>query len=213
VTVFESDGFTALGNFEFLRQQTEQRNGLQRSLADFIAPAEGAATDAIGCFAVAVHGIDAIARQHEQNGDDYQSILVKAVGDRLAEAMAEWLHQHVRTTTWGYAAEENFTNQELIKEAYRGIRPAPGYPACPDHLDKDLIWTLLDAKQTIGAELTESKAILPAAAVAGYYFAHPEARYMGVGLIQHDQLEDWAARRGLPIERAQRWLASNLLES
>jgi len=213
VTVFESDGFTALGNFEFLRQQTEQRNGLQRSLADFIAPAEGAATDAIGCFAVAVHGIDAIARQHEQNGDDYQSILVKAVGDRLAEAMAEWLHQHVRTTTWGYAAEENFTNQELIKEAYRGIRPAPGYPACPDHLDKDLIWTLLDAEQAIGAELTESKAILPAAAVAGYYFAHPDARYLGVGLIQNDQLNDWAARRGLPIERAQRWLASNLLES
>lgn len=213
VTVFESDGSTALGDFEFLRQQTEQRNGLQRSLADFIAPAEGAATDSIGCFAVAVHGIDALARRHEQNGDDYQSILVKAIGDRLAEAMAEWLHQHVRTTTWGYAAEENFTNQELIKEAYRGIRPAPGYPACPDHLDKDLIWTLLDAKQTIGAELTESKAILPAAAVAGYYFAHPEARYMGVGLIQHDQLEDWAARRCLPIERAQRWLASNLLES
>lgn len=213
VTVFESDGFTALGNFEFLRQQTEQRTGLQCSLADFIAPAEGAATDAIGCFAVAVHGIDAIARQHEQNGDDYQSILVKAVGDRLAEAMAEWLHQHVRTTTWGYAAEESFTNQELIKEAYRGIRPAPGYPACPDHLDKDLIWTLLDAEQAIGAELTESKAILPAAAVAGYYFAHPDARYLGVGLIQNDQLNDWAARRGLHIERAQRWLASNLLES
>ena len=138
---------------------------------------------------------------------------MKAVGDRLAEAMAEWLHQHVRTTTWGYAAEENFTNQELIKEAYRGIRPAPGYPACPDHLDKDLIWTLLDAEQSIGAALTESKAILPAAAVAGYYFAHPEARYLGVGLIQNDQLYDWAARRGLSIERAQRWLASNLLES
>ncbi len=213
VTVFESDGSTALGDFEFLRQQTEQRTGVQRSLADFIAPAEGAATDAIGCFTVAVHGIDVLARRHEQNGDDYQSILVKAIGDRLAEAMAEWLHQHVRTITWGYAAEESFTNQELIKEAYRGIRPAPGYPACPDHLDKDLIWTLLDAEETLGAELTESKAILPAAAVAGYYFAHPEARYMGVGLIQHDQLEDWAARRSLPIERAQRWLASNLLES
>jgi 5-methyltetrahydrofolate--homocysteine methyltransferase len=213
VTVFAIDGNTALGDFEFLRQQTEQRTGVQRSLADFIAPSDGAATDAIGCFAVAVHGIDAIAREHEQDGDDYQSILVKAVGDRLAEAMAEWLHQHVRTTTWGYAAEENLTNQELIKEAYRGIRPAPGYPACPDHLDKDLIWTLLDAKQSIGAALTESKAILPAAAVAGYYFAHPEARYLGVGLIKNDQLHDWAARRGLHIERAQRWLASNLLES
>ena len=213
VTVFASDGATALGDFEFLRQQTEQRTGIQRSLADFIAPSDGMATDAIGCFAVAVHGIDAIASEHEQNGDDYQSILVKALGDRLAEAMAEWLHKHVRTTTWGYAAEEKLTNQELIKEAYRGIRPAPGYPACPDHLDKDLIWTLLDAEQTIGAALTESKAILPAAAVAGYYFAHPEARYLGVGLIQNDQLNDWAARRGLPIDRAQRWLASNLLES
>jgi 5-methyltetrahydrofolate--homocysteine methyltransferase len=213
VTVFANDGRQVLGRFEFLRQQTEQRNGVQRSLADFIAPSGGQATDAIGCFAVAVHGIEAWARESEQSGDDYQSILIKAVGDRLAEAMAEWLHAHVRQTSWGYASEESFSNEELIKEAYQGIRPAPGYPACPDHLDKDLIWQLLDADTALEATLTESKAIMPAAAVAGYYFAHPEARYMGVGLIQHDQLVDWAERRNLSTEQAQRWLASNLLES
>ncbi|MDA0912653.1 MAG: methionine synthase [Bacteroidetes bacterium] len=214
ISVFDSTGKEILGRFEFLRQQVEQRNGMQRSLADFIAPDhQGEASDSIGCFAVAVHGIDTIAQLHEKSGDDYQAILVKAVGDRLAEAAAEWLHAKVRKMTWGYAADESLSNEELIKEAYRGIRPAPGYPACPDHLDKALIWKLLNAERSIDARLTESMAILPAAAVAGYYFAHPESRYMGIGLIKNDQLEDWALRRNLPNEQAKRWLASNLLES
>lgn len=215
VALFDSSGQPHQVQFEFLRQQVEQRNGVQRSLADFIAPADdqGLPCDAMGCFAVVVHGIDELAALKAQEGDDYSAILIKAVGDRLAEAQAEWLHAHVRKQTWGYAADESLSNEELIQEAYRGIRPAPGYPACPDHLDKALIWQLLDADTTLQATLTESMAILPAAAVAGYYFAHPEARYMGIGLIQKDQLEDWAQRRKLTLEQAQRWLASNLIDA
>jgi 5-methyltetrahydrofolate--homocysteine methyltransferase len=191
-----------------LRQQVEQRNGVQRSLADFIAPSG----DHIGCFAVSIEGIDAWADLHTAAGNDYDAILVKAVGDRLAEALAEWLHEQVRKQHWGYSAEERLSNAELIAEAYRGIRPAPGYPACPDHVDKRLIWQLLDVEKRTGAKLTDSLAIQPAAAVSGYYFAHPESRYLGVGLIGEDQLNDHATRRGMSREEDARWLAPNLLE-
>ena len=197
-----------LGRFEFLRQQVEQRNGLQRSLADFIAPAG----DHIGCFAVSIEGIDAWADIHTAAGNDYDAILVKAVGDRLAEALAEWLHEQVRKQHWGYAADEKLSNADLISEAYRGIRPAPGYPACPDHVDKRLIWQLLEVEKRTGARLTESLAIQPAAAVSGYYFAHPDARYLAVGLIGEDQLKDHAQRRGMGRDEDARWLATNLLE-
>lgn len=214
VTLFEAQSIATLGRFEFLRQQTEQRNGIQRSLADFIAPprTDGRPADHIGCFAVTIHGIDEWAQRHTDEGNDYDAILVKAIGDRLAEALAEWLHEQVRKTHWGYAADEQFSNHELIQEKYRGIRPAPGYPACPDHLDKKLIWQMLDAEKRTGATLTESFAIQPAAAVSGYYFAHPEARYMAVGLIDEDQLTDHAQRRGMSREEDARWLATSLLD-
>jgi 5-methyltetrahydrofolate--homocysteine methyltransferase len=177
-------------------------------LADFIAPAG----DHIGCFAVSIEGIDAWADIHTAAGNDYDAILVKAVGDRLAEALAEWLHEQVRKQHWGYAADEKLSNADLISEAYRGIRPAPGYPACPDHVDKRLIWQLLEVEKRTGARLTESLAIQPAAAVSGYYFAHPDARYLAVGLIGEDQLKDHAQRRGMGRDEDARWLATNLLE-
>ena len=199
-----------IGSFEFLRQQIVQQNGIQKSLADFIAPGSDQPTDYIGCFAVSIHGVDAIAKKHEHAGDDYEAILVKAIGDRLAEALAEWLHRHVRMESWGYAKTEVLSNEELIRERYQGIRPAPGYPACPDHLDKQLIWKLLDAENTIGSELTESLAMTPASSVSGYYFAHPESRYLGIGLISEDQLQDIAERRAISRDSAARWLASNL---
>jgi len=185
---------------------------VQRSLADFIAPGQ-APCDYLGCFAVAVHGIDPLADHQVADGDDYEAILIKAVGDRLAEALAEWLHQKVRRETWAYAPEESLSNAALIKEQYQGIRPAPGYPACPDHLDKKQIWTLLDAENTIQATLTETLAMQPASAVSGYYFAHPESRYLGVGLIADDQIQCLARRRGIPLESMKRWLSANLLDA
>ena len=213
ITLFDSSDQTrACGQFEFLRQQIDQRDGVQRSLADFIAPGQ-APCDYLGCFAVAVHGIDPLADHQVAEGDDYEAILIKAVGDRLAEALAEWLHQKVRRETWAYAPEESLSNAALIKEQYQGIRPAPGYPACPDHLDKKLIWTLLDAENTIEATLTETLAMQPASAVSGYYFAHPESRYLGIGLIADDQIQCLARRRGIPLESMKRWLSANLLDA
>ncbi len=211
VTLFDPElADKPVGSFEFLRQQIVQQNGFQRSLADFIAPDSSKQKDYIGCFAVSIHGVDAVAKTHEVAGDDYEAILVKAIGDRLAEALAEWLHRHVRMNSWGYAKDEGLSNEDLIRERYQGIRPAPGYPACPDHLDKQLIWKLLNAEQTIGSHLTESLAMTPASSVSGYYFAHPESRYLGIGLISEDQLQDIAKRRNIPRDSAARWLASNL---
>ena len=207
----QDEGFE-IGKFEFLRQQIEQRDGLQRSLADFIAPGSQP-LDHIGCFAVAVHGIDALAEIQVQKNDDYEAILIKATGDRLAEALTEWLHQKVRRETWGYAPQETLSNESLIKEEYQGIRPAPGYPACPDHLDKTRIWQLLDAENTIHASLTETLAMQPASAVSGYLFAHPQSRYLGIGLIANDQVQDLANRRGIPLDQMKRWLSSNLLDA
>ncbi len=200
--------------FRTLRQQLKKKEGVPHlALADFIAPKTDGFKDYIGCFCVtAGFGTQELAQEYEHAMDDYNAIMVKALADRLAEAFAEYLHLEVRTKHWGYAAEETLSNEELIKEAYKGIRPAPGYPACPDHLEKETIWELLKVKESIGVELTESLAMWPAASVSGYYFAHPEARYFGLGKIGQDQLKDYAKRKGISIEMAQKWLAPNLVE-
>lgn len=191
--------------FEFLRQQLPQRDGVQRSLADWIQP-----FDHIGCFATAVFGVEEWAQSAANSGDDYRSILAKSVGDRLAEAAAEWLHHAVRTTIWGYSPDESHSVEDLIKERYQGIRPAPGYPACPDHEDKRVIWELLEVEKTLGITLTETLAMHPAASISGYYFAHPQASYFSVGLIGDDQLTDYTLRRGMEAGIARKTLAMNL---
>ena len=191
----------------FLRQQIKKsRDRANMCLADFIDP-DG---DWIGGFAVGIHGIDAHSARFQDDKDDYSDILLKALADRFAEAFAERLHQHVRTDLWGYAPGEQLTNDALIKEEYRGIRPAPGYPACPDHSLKPILFELLDAEQNVGLSLTESFAMWPTAAVSGFYFGHPESQYFGVARIGRDQLEDYAARRGVDLATAERWLRPNL---
>ena len=201
--------------FLTLRQQLKKREGVPNfALADFIAPKESGIQDYIGCFCVTTgFGTEQLAKDFEANHDDYNSIMIKALADRLAEAFAEYLHQKVRTDFWGYASNENLSNQELIKEAYKGIRPAPGYPACPDHLEKKTIWDILNVEETIGVKLTESLAMWPAASVSGYYFANPEAKYFGLGKITEDQLEDYAKRRKISKEDAEKWLSPNLVDS
>ena len=167
--------------------------------------------DSIGAFCVtAGFGTAELAKQYEEANDDYNAIMVKALADRLAEAYAEYLHQQVRRQHWGYAAEEQLDNEALIKESYKGIRPAPGYPACPDHLEKNTIWELLKVEENIGVSLTESLAMWPAASVSGYYFAHPEAHYFGVGKITQDQVKSFAERKNISVEEAEKWLRPNL---
>ena len=191
----------------FLRQQIRKsRDRANFCLADFIDP-DG---DWIGGFAVAIHGIEPHLARFQAAHDDYNDILLKALADRFAEAFAERLHQHVRTTLWGYAPGEQLTNEALIKEQYRGIRPAPGYPACPDHSLKPMLFDLLNAGENAGMVLTESQAMLPTSAVSGFYFAHPESSYFGVARIGRDQLENYAARRDMPLAEAERWLRPNL---
>jgi 5-methyltetrahydrofolate--homocysteine methyltransferase len=191
----------------FLRQQIKKsRDRANMCLADFIDPAG----DWMGGFAVGIHGIEPHSERFRADKDDYSDILLKALADRFAEAFAERLHQHVRTTLWGYAPGEQLTNEALIKEEYRGIRPAPGYPACPDHSLKPILFDLLQAGDNAGLVLTESFAMLPTAAVSGFYFGHPESQYFGVARIGSDQLEDYAQRRGVDIETATRWLRPNL---
>lgn len=191
----------------FLRQQIKKsRDRANMCLADFIDPAG----DWIGGFAVGIHGIEPHSERFQADKDDYSDILLKALADRFAEAFAERLHQHVRTDLWGYAPGEQLTNQALIKEEYRGIRPAPGYPAVPDHSLKPILFELLDAEGNVGLSLTESFAMYPTAAVSGFYFGHPESQYFGVARIGRDQLEDYARRRGVDIETAERWLRPNL---
>lgn len=198
--------------FLTLRQQLKKREGVPNfALADFIAPKESGIQDYIGCFCVTTgFGTEQLAKEFEANHDDYNSIMIKALADRLAEAFAEYLHKEVRTKHWNYASEEYLTNEELIAENYKGIRPAPGYPACPDHLEKKTIWDILKVEETIGVKLTESLAMWPAASVSGYYFANPEAKYFGLGKITEDQLEDYAKRRGISKEVAAKWLNPNL---
>ena len=191
----------------FLRQQVQKsRDRANMCLADFIDPAG----DWMGGFAVGIHGIDPHSERFRADKDDYSDILLKALADRFAEAFAERLHQHVRTDLWGYAPHEQLTNQALIKEEYRGIRPAPGYPACPDHSLKPILFDLLDAPENAGLTLTENFAMWPTAAVSGFYFAHPESEYFGVARIGRDQLEDYAERRGVDLATAERWLRPNL---
>ena len=193
--------------FPFLRQQVKKRAGRPNMcLADLIAPRE---EDWLGGFAVALHGLEPHLERFKAAHDDYNDILLKALADRLAEALAERLHQHVRTTLWGYAPDEALSNEDLIRETYRGIRPAPGYPACPDHSLKPLLFQLL-GEQASGIELTENFAMLPTSAVSGFYFAHPDSAYFGVARIGPDQLADYAVRRGVDLETATRWLRPNL---
>jgi 5-methyltetrahydrofolate--homocysteine methyltransferase len=194
-----------------LRQQSEKPQGQPNlALADYIAPKESGRGDFIGAFAVTAGiGLDALCRRFDHDHDDYSSIMAKALADRLAEAFAEYLHKRIRAE-WGYGRSERLTNKDLIRERYRGIRPAPGYPACPDHTEKSLLFELLDAEQNAGITLTESYAMLPAASVSGLYFAHPEARYFAVGRIGRDQVEDYARRKGMDIRTVERWLAPTL---
>lgn len=200
--------------FLTLRQQSQKTKGASNlALADFVAPQSSGKTDYMGAFCVTTgFGVDEWAAEFEKNLDDYNSIMVKALADRLAEAFAEYLHEKVRKEIWGYASDENLSNQDLIEEEYKGIRPAPGYPACPDHLEKPTIWQLLDVEKNIGVTLTESMAMWPAASVSGYYFGHPESKYFGLGKIKEDQVADYAKRRGISLEDATRWLGPNIAD-
>ncbi|SNR75403.1 vitamin B12 dependent-methionine synthase activation domain-containing protein [Lutibacter flavus] len=200
--------------FVTLRQQLKKKDGIPNiALADFIAPKETGIEDYIGAFCVSTgFGTAELAAEYEKDHDDYNSIMIKALADRLAEAFAEYLHKKVRTEYWGYAAEEVLSNQELIKEAYKGIRPAPGYPACPDHTEKWTIWDLLSVKETIGVELTDSLAMWPAASVSGYYFGNEKSKYFGLGKITEEQVKDFAVRKNMDLENAKKWLNPNLAE-
>ena len=210
----ENKGSSKKYIFRTLRQQLKKREGAPDiALSDFIAPKETGIQDYIGCFCVSTgFGTAELATEYEEKHDDYNAILIKALSDRLAEAFAEYLHAEVRVKYWGYAANEHLSNEDLIKETYKGIRPAPGYPACPDHLEKLTIWEVLGVKEKIDVELTESLAMWPAASVSGYYFANPEARYFGLGKIKEDQVQDYAIRKELPLKNAVKWLAPNIAE-
>jgi 5-methyltetrahydrofolate--homocysteine methyltransferase len=192
-----------------LRQQKPKPAGQPHyALSDFVAPRDSGVKDWIGTFAVTTGiGLDEKVREFEARHDDYSSIMLKALADRLAEALAERMHERARREFWGYAPEERFTNDQLVREEYRGIRPAPGYPACPDHTEKATLWQMLDVEKTAGIRLTESFAMYPTAAVSGWYFSHPEARYFQVGRIDADQVADYAQRKGMPLAEAERWLA------
>lgn len=200
--------------FRTLRQQLQRRVGVADfALADFVAPKESGKQDYMGCFCVSTgFGTAELAAAYEIDLDDYSSILIKALADRFAEAYAEYLHKEVRIKHWGYAANESLSSEELINETYKGIRPAPGYPACPDHLEKLTIWEMLQVEEKIGVKLTESLAMWPAASVSGYYFGNPEARYFGLGKIKEDQVDDFANRKGITLEKASKWLAPNIAE-
>ena len=212
VVIYTNESRTeTLGVSHHLRQQTQKPKGANYCLSDFVAPAGSGIKDYIGAFAVTGGiGEDELAAQYDAQGDDYNAIMVKAVADRLAEAFAEYLHERVRKEFWGYAPDENLDNDALIREKYQGIRPAPGYAACPEHTEKQLIWDLLDAEKHTGMTLTESYAMWPGASVSGWYFSHPEARYFAVAKIQPDQLESYAERKGWDRQTAEKWLAPNL---
>ena len=212
IQVFDENG-KKLVKFLTLRQQSQKTVGAPNiALSDFVAPKK-LKQDYFGCFCVTTgFGVDEKAIEFEAQLDDYNSILVKALGDRLAEAFAEYLHLKVRKEIWGYASDENLSNQDLISEEYKGIRPAPGYPACPDHLEKPTIWKLLNVEQEIGVRLTESMAMWPASSVSGYYFASPESKYFGLGKIKEDQVIDYAKRRGISTEKANKWLSPNIAD-
>ena len=194
-------------NLEFLRQQSKKTSDQPNiSLADFISPFETNKTDYIGAFSVTIEGIEQHVARFTKDLDDYNKIILQALADRLAEAFAEMLHKEVRTKYWAYEKLENLTNDQLIKEEYKGIRPAPGYPACPDHTEKYKLFELLGGEKTTGITLTESLAMYPASSVSGWYFANPESKYFGIGKISKDQVEDYAARKNMEISDIERWL-------
>ncbi|MGI9138255.1 MAG: vitamin B12 dependent-methionine synthase activation domain-containing protein, partial [Sediminibacterium sp.] len=191
----------------FLRQQAKKAEGQTNfSLADFICPASENKKDYLGAFAVTIHGIEKHIKDFEVNHDDYNKIILQALADRLAEAFAEYLHAKTRKEYWGYAQNEALDNEALIKESYVGIRPAPGYPACPDHTEKYTLFNLLDAEKHTGITLTESLAMYPASSVCGWYFANPQSQYFGLGKIQQDQVENYAKRKKQSLEYITRWL-------
>jgi len=202
---------TELGRVHTLRQQWERRGqDAFHALADFVAPVASGRRDYLGMFAcTAGHGCDELARRYDREHDDYSSIMVKALADRLAEAFAEWLHARIRGE-WGYGRDERLSTEDLLEERYRGIRPAPGYPACPDHTEKRAIFDWLGAEDAAGMTLTESFAMYPAASISGLYFAHPESRYFAVDRITREQVESYAARKGMPVPEIERWLSPNL---
>ena len=209
ITLADDDG-NELARLHHIRQQ-QQKPGNKKpnySLADFIAPKDSGKQDYIGGFAVTAGiGAEELAQQYKDAGDDYNSIMVKALADRLAEALAEHMHKRVRTEFWGYVQDEQLDNDDLIRERYQGIRPAPGYPACPDHTEKGTLFKLLDAEKNTGLELTEHYAMYPTAAVSGWYFSHPESEYFAIGKIEKDQVASLAERKGMSMVDMERWLS------
>ncbi|MDB9849087.1 methionine synthase [Flavobacteriaceae bacterium] len=212
IEVYDVKKTKTLAKFLTLRQQLKKKEGEPNiALSDFIAPKDSKIEDYIGCFCVSTgFGSDELSKAYEDKIDDYSSIMVKAIADRFAEAYAEYLHKEIRINKWGYNKNEDLDNKELIKESYKGIRPAPGYPACPDHLEKETIWKLLDVEKAIGVKLTESLAMWPASSVSGYYFANEKSKYFGLGNINEDQLKDYAKRKNIDLEKARKWLSPNL---
>ncbi|PTB92796.1 methionine synthase, partial [Marivirga lumbricoides] len=213
IEVFEDVTKTKkLTEFHTLRQQSKRKEGLPYyAFSDFLAPKEAGYTDYMGAFAVTTGiGLEAIVEKYEKDNDDYNSIMAKALADRLAEAFAELLHLKVRREYWGYGADEALTNDDLIQEKYHGVRPAPGYPGCPDHTEKITLFNLLEVEKHVGITLTENLAMYPTAAVSGFYFAHPDSRYFGLGKIGKDQVTDIAKRKNQPFEELERWLSPNL---
>ncbi len=209
IEIYNNDSKSQILNkFICLRQQSKKAiNKPNYSISDYILDKSQGLVDYVGCFAVSAgFGADDFSKEYEDKDDDYSSIMIKAIADRFAEAAAEYLHERVRKEFWGYSKNEDLSNDELIDEKYKGIRPAPGYPACPDHLEKNIIWSLLDVEKNCGIKLTESLAMLPASSVSGYYFSNPESRYFGLGKIDKDQLEDYAKRRNISIDLAKKWL-------
>jgi 5-methyltetrahydrofolate--homocysteine methyltransferase len=200
-----------LATLHTLRQQNAKTPGKpNRALSDFVAPKDSGVDDYAGAFVVSIHGAEELAARFRDELDDYRAILAQSLADRLAEAFAEWLHHYVRTDLWGYDPEESLSNDDLVRERYRGIRPAPGYPAQPDHTEKVTLFHLLDAETHTGTGLTEHLAMTPPASVCGLYLAHPDADYFNLGPVDRDQVEDYARRKGQPLHEVERWLAPAL---
>jgi len=194
-----------------VRQQQDKKDSRPNlCLSDFIAHENSNTADHIGAFAVGIFGAEEKAKAYEAEHDDYSAIMLKVLADRMAEALAEMLHRDVRSNHWGYANDESLSNEAIIKEKYQGIRPAAGYPACPEHTEKGTLWQLLDVENNIGMSITESYAMLPTAAVSGLYFANPQAHYFTVGKINKDQVKDYAARKNMSMDETERWMAPNL---
>jgi 5-methyltetrahydrofolate--homocysteine methyltransferase len=214
IEIYKKGSGDSLEKFHFLRQQKEKtEDRIYYSLADFVAPKSAGFQDYMGAFALTTgKEVEELAKQYEMKGDDYNSIILKVLGDRLAEAHAEFLHMKVRVEL-GIEEIGQWSPDDLIAEKYRGIRPAPGYPACPDHTEKKKLWKLMDVEQNTGITLTENLAMHPASSISGFYFFHPEAKYFRVGRIQRDQMEDYAKRKNMPLEEVEKWLSSHLAYS